>query len=146
MSVVQRGLVFAFVFAAGMTAGGFLVHLWHRGETPPRRWEATVLLPVQANDGRRFTRDEWDGAVGVFAEAFGGATLGAEQEGCWHDGKRVQREPVRPVVVSFERHRLGEFRAAAREAGRRLGQQVVYVRFEEPGVELLTVTAAEKER
>ena len=74
---------------------------------------------------------------------FGGATLGQSQEGCWLDaGRRVCREPIRPVVVSFMPERLDEFRQALHDVGKRLGQEAMYVRFEEPRVELVRVDAA----
>jgi hypothetical protein len=105
---------------------------------PPRRWEATIYLPAASNDGRRFSEEVWQGAVAVLVDRFGGATLAGEEEGWWLDReRRLHREPVRPVVVSFERHRLGEFRDLVREVGRRLGQEEVYVRLEEPRVETL---------
>ncbi len=106
----------------------------------PRSLEATVFLPLADNDGRPFADDEWDRALVPLVTRFGGATLGAPQEGYWlgSDG-RPRREPVRPVIVSFAPARLGEFRAAAHEVGRRLRQEAVYVRFHEPCVELLPV-------
>jgi hypothetical protein len=69
---------------------------------------------------------------------FGGATLGTPQEGCWLDARGlVCREQVRPVVISFAAERLDEFRGAVRAVGQFLGQEVMYVRFEEPRVELI---------
>jgi hypothetical protein len=44
---------------------------------------------------------------------------------------------VRPVVVSFAPERLSDFRRSVQEVGELLGQDAVYVRFEEPRVELI---------
>jgi hypothetical protein len=138
------------LFLAGVMAGGGGVLAWERGPglrlrpppdaAPPRRWEATLYLPVTDGDGRRFSADSWQAALSDLVGRFRGATLGPEQEGWWVDGRnQIHREPVRPVTVSFERHRLDEFRASVREVGRRLGQVEIYVRLEEPRVEVLPV-------
>jgi len=114
---------------------------------PPRRWEATLYLPAAAHDRRPFSEEVWQGAVAVLVDRFGGATLAGEQEGWWLDREhRLRREPVRPVVVSFERHRLGEFRDLVREVGRRLGQDEMYVRLDEPRVEVLTIPVENSEK
>ncbi len=142
-----RATVFGLVlFAAGVAAGAGAVVGWQRlhsppaADLPPKRYEATIYLPVVDNDGRRIDEEKWRQAVGGLVADFGGATLGAEQEGWWVDDRRqVHREPVRLVVISFERQRLGEFRAGLRELGRRLGQEELYVRLEEPHIELLPV-------
>jgi hypothetical protein len=139
------------VFVAGLAAGGAAVLGWEHGPRllhrptphaaePPRRWEATLYLPVVDGDGRRLSADGWQAALADLVECFGGATLAAEQEGWWVDGrKQVRREPVRPVTISFERHRLDEFRDRVRAVGRRLGQVEMYFRLEEPRVEVLPV-------
>jgi hypothetical protein len=54
----------------------------------------------------------------------------------------VCREQVRPVIVSFAPGRLDEFRHAVHNVGQRLGQEAMYVRFEEPRVQLIPVGAA----
>lgn len=113
------------------------------GGPAPRRWEATVYLPLADNGGQPFAEAAWHDALDGLVARFGGATLGPPQEGCWLDARRrVCREPVRPVVVSFPRERLDEFRHAIHEVGERLGQEAMYVRFEEPRVELIPVSAA----
>jgi hypothetical protein len=150
MTGARGGLLGLVLFLAGTGVGGGAVvgwqHLHHPPppeELPPRRCEATVYLPVVDNDGRRIDEEHWRQAVGGLVADFGGATLGAEQEGWWVDGRRqVHREPVRLVVISFERHRLAEFRAGLRDLGRRLGQEELYVRMEEPHIELLPVGGA----
>lgn len=106
----------------------------------PRCWEATVYLPLADNEGRSFAETTWHEALEGFVTAFGGATLGEPREGCWLGTRgRVCRERVRPVVISFAPERLGDFRRVVRDAGRRLGQEVMYVRFEEPRVDLISV-------
>jgi hypothetical protein len=139
------------MFVVGLAAGGAAVLSWEHGSQwlrrldqvvaePPRRWEATVYLPVTDGTGRRFSEDNWQGALAELVSHFGGATVGAEQEGWWVDSRsQVRREPVRPVTISFERHRLGEFRESLREVGRRLGQVEMYFRLEEPRVEIVSV-------
>jgi hypothetical protein len=139
------------VFLAGSVAGGAAVLGWEHGRRllhpppapvaePPRRWEATLYLPVVDGDGRRLSADGWQAALAELVEHFGGATLAAEQEGWWVDGRgQLRREPVRPVTISFERHRLAEFRDGVRAVGRRLGQAEMYFRLEEPRVEVLSV-------
>jgi hypothetical protein len=138
------------VFASGMAAGGTGVHLWRNGpaaapaadDLPPRRLEATIVLPVVDNNGRPLDAP-WQAALELLTKEFGGATLGPAQEGCWRDGQgKLRREPVRPVVVSFERGRLGRFREVLDEVGRKLGQEAVYARFEEPRVEVRKPDAA----
>jgi hypothetical protein len=104
----------------------------------PRRWEATVYLPLADNQGRPFGETEWQEALDSLVSPFGGATLGQPLEGCWQNGQgRLCREWVRPVVISFDRERVAEFRAAAHGVGKRLGQEAIYVRFEEPRVALI---------
>ncbi|MDG3007718.1 hypothetical protein [Paludisphaera mucosa] len=110
---------------------------------PPRAWEATVHLPLADELGRPFTAEEWGEALEILVTRFGGATLAEPREGCWLDARRgVLREPIRPVAVSFAPHRLEEFRRAALDVGRHLGQEAVYVRFDEPRVELIPVRSA----
>jgi hypothetical protein len=126
------------VLALGVALGASGLFLWQRWREPARSWEATVYLPVNDNRGKPFPPREWRAAIGVLVERFGGATLGDRREGFWLDAHRhIQREPVRLLTVSFDRGRLDEFRQAVHEVGKRLGQQTVYVRFEEPHVELI---------
>ena len=157
MAGLRRGVIALVLFLAGAAAGGVGVLAWEHGPRllhrppaagePPRRWEATLYLPAAANDGHRFSAEAWQGAVAVLVDRFGGATLAGEQEGWWLDRDRhLRREPVRPVVVSFERQRLGEFRDLVREVGRRLGQDEMYVRLDEPRVETLRIEAGNSEK
>jgi hypothetical protein len=135
-----RGLAF---FLAGVLAGVLGVFAAERVNSrglPPRRIEATVFLPLVDNDDHPFPEDAWRDVLGLFADKFGGATLGPSLEGCWRDDAgRLRREPVRPVVVSFDPEHLARFRQVLDAAGSRLGQEAVYVRFEEPHVELRRV-------
>jgi hypothetical protein len=139
---VVRGLV---LFLAGSIVGGAGVFFWTRTSEdglPPRRWEATVYLPLADNDGRPFTEQDWNDALGILVAECGGATLGIKREGVWVDErKQTRREAVRAVIVSFPRDRLDNFRRALAEAGRRLRQEAMYARLEEPRVEILTVPA-----
>lgn len=128
---------FALLLAAALTHGQGRAPIDSHGPVP-RRWEATVFLPLADNQGRPFDEAEWQDALERLIGAFGGATLGQPQEGCWRDASgRVCREWVRPVVVSFASARLHEFRGAVQVVGERLGQEAIYVRFEEPRVELV---------
>lgn len=138
MNGASRGLLGVILFAAGLAVGGLGVYTWeHRPAAPPRHWEATVFLPTQDDRGVAFPDERWQEAVRVLVNECGGATIGPPQEGWWQDDGKITREPVRPVVVSFPRDRLAGFRLAAAEAGRRLGQRAVYVRVEEPRIEML---------
>ena len=111
-----------------------------RGRSAPRHCEATLYLPLADDQGRRFSESEWQERWRNCVRPFGGATLGEPREGCWiGSGRRLCREWVRPVVISFAPERIEEFRRAARAAGRKLGQEAMYARFEEPGVDLLFV-------
>jgi hypothetical protein len=111
---------------------------------PPRRYEATVLLPLLDNDQKPFSAAAWGEVLGSFANEFGGATLGPEQEGCWlDDAGKLRREPVRPLVISFEPRLLSRFRITLDEAGRQLGQEAVYVRFETAHIEVRRVSKGE---
>jgi hypothetical protein len=153
MAGVRATVVGLVLFLGGMAAGAGAVVGWqhlHRpplADLPPKRCEATIYLPVVDNDGRRIGDEDWRQAVAGLVADFGGATLGAEQEGWWVDDRRqVHREPVRLVVISFERQRLPEFRAGLRDLGRRLGQEELYVRLEEPHIELLPVGGVTPEK
>lgn len=109
----------------------------------PRRCEATIYLPLVDNEGRLFPEAAWQEAMNGLIVPFGGATLGQPQEGCWLDARQqVRCERIRPVVISFAPERLDEFRVAVHKVGKRLGQEAVYVRFEEPRVELIPMSAA----
>jgi hypothetical protein len=115
-------------------------------EPPPRAWEASVYLPLTDNDGKRFAEADLQAALTLLVRRFGGATFAEQWDGYWlADDQRLQREPVRRLIVSFGRDRLGEFREVLRAVGRRLGQKVVYYRLDEARIELLRV-GAEKER
>jgi hypothetical protein len=135
------------MFLLGVVAGGLAVSLrqYYLADPllnikPPRRLEATVFLPLYNNRREKFSGEQWDAAVNLLVHEFGGATLGPPMEGCWRDSKgELQKEPIRPVIVSFEPARLGQFRQKVKEVGRTLGQEEVYTRFEEPRVELLLV-------
>src|SRR5262249_52452732 len=148
------------VFLAGMVVGGSAVFTWtlrdalfnaapavSSAEVPPRTWEATILVPVTDSEGRRFDEPDWHRALDILVADFGGATLGSEQEGWWLDArKEIHREAVRPVTISFDRKRLDEFRASVREVGRRLRQEAMYIRLEEPRIEVLTVPVENSEK
>jgi hypothetical protein len=140
--MVQRGLIVVGLLAAGVALGRYAPPLSGEG-VMSRRLEATVYVPLSDAGGRPFDEGTWGQALEELVTRFGGATLGPPQEGCWLDARRrVCREPVRPVVVSFDPARLGEFRAAVHEVGTRLGQESMYVRFEEPSVDLIPVRTA----
>src|SRR5262245_26198171 len=153
MTIVLRGLIGMGVLTAGIAMGRYTAPARDLSARPtdipaeagagapaPRCWEATVYLPLSDNQGRAFADQAWQDALAILVVPFGGATLGQPQEGCWLDvRRRVCREPVRPVVVSFAPHRLGEFRHAVHAVGKHLGQESMYVRFEEPRVELIAV-------
>jgi hypothetical protein len=141
---MTRRQVFAPVcfLALGVGLGAAGVLLWQHLRRPARSLAATVYLPRNDNQGKRFPRKTWRGAVRVFVERFGGATLGGRREGYWlNSHRRVQREPIQLLTVSFEPGRLEEFRDVVRQVGRRLGQETVYVRIEERHIELITVPA-----
>jgi hypothetical protein len=161
MNPQVRGLLTIAVFVAGVVVGGSAAFTWttrqqlatlppasgSAKEDPARLWEATIFVPVVDSEGRRFDETEWQRALDILVADFGGATLGNEQEGWWLDArKEVHREPVRPITISFERKRLDEFRASVREVGRRLRQESMYVRLEEPRIEILKVPPENSEK
>jgi hypothetical protein len=134
------------LFALGAAAGGLFVHFLPRPAVPasdglpPRRLEAVVYLPTQPNPDRPFTPKDWDDALDLLVREMGGATLGPTAEGCWLGaGGKVQRETVRLVVVTFERERLDALRGVLRRVGKKLGQEAIYVRLEQPRIEVLAV-------
>ena len=153
MSAMGRFLPSLALILAGMAVGGLAVYSWqqlHLATTPapqiaaevtPRRcWEATLFLPTSDNQGKPFPEEVWQNALGILIARFGGATAGERRDGYWLDDREhIQREVVRPVVVSFDLGRLEEFRQAVREVGQRLGQEAMYVRFQESQVELIPV-------
>jgi hypothetical protein len=148
-ALMGRGLIGLVMLLAGIAVGRYALAQRHDAARPddaravagrpaPRCWEATVYLPLADNTGRPFSEETWQEALAALVVPFGGATLGTPQEGCWLDARgRVCRERVRPVVVSFAPERLAEFRHAVHGVGKRLGQEAMYVRFEEPRVELI---------
>jgi hypothetical protein len=160
MSPQVRGLLTIAVFVTGVVVGGSAALTWTSWQqltTPPppvagkedstRVWEATVFVPVVDSEGQRFNEPDWQRALDILVADFGGATLGNEQEGWWLDArKQIHREAVRPVTISFARSRLEEFRTSVREVGRRLRQESMYVRLEEPRVEVLTVPVENSEK
>src|SRR5262245_46528252 len=141
MKTVHVWLLAAAVFAAGVSVGALAVLAYGRAaddggalESVPRRVEATVYLPRYDNQGRPFL-GKLDKAADLFVAKFGGATLTDFADGRALDSRgNVQSDPIRMLVVSFEPGRLDEFRKVLREAGRLLGQESMYVRFEEPRV------------
>jgi hypothetical protein len=143
VSAPRRVLRAVVLFLAGTLTGVAAVLTWQsvaERNTGPAALQATILVPTVDNSGRRFTEDEWQAALGLLSASFGGVTFGAEQEGWWHDARqRLHREPVRVVVVTFDRARLPAFRQAVRELGRRLGQEAMYFRLEPVHVEVLPV-------
>jgi hypothetical protein len=153
VKLLARGLFSTSLFLSGLFLGGFTVQRWEDHypraveELPPRVWQATVYLPLVDNAGQPFSDELWQEAVEVFVSRFGGATLGGPQDGRWLDAQeRVHREPIRPVVISFERRKLGDFRRTLREVGERLGQEAMYVLLEEPRVELVQVGPERSEK
>jgi hypothetical protein len=149
MGTPRRRVVWAALwFGLGLAVGAAATFAWHQhqaeragaGGLPPRRYEATVFLPLVDNQGRTVPEDQWQEALGLLVTELGGATLAAPVEGCWRDDDgAIRREPVRPVIVSFEQDRLDNFRRTLQRVGRRLGQRVLYTRFSEPRVELTPV-------
>jgi hypothetical protein len=160
MNPQVRGLLTIVVFITGVVVGGSAVFTWtsrqqlfpalptvSSKDDPARVWEATIFVPVVDGEGRRFNEPDWQRALDILVADFGGATLGNEQEGWWLDAhKQIHRETVRPVIVSFARNRLEEFRASVREVGRRLRQEAMYVRLDEPRVEVLTIPVENSEK
>jgi len=160
MNSPLRGLLTIAVFLIGAVVGGSAALTWVAQQPllipPPspaakedvaRVWEATIFVPVVDGEGQRFAEPDWQRALDILIADFGGATLGNEQEGWWLDSrKQIHREMVRPVTISFDRQRLDEFRASVREVGRRLRQEAMYVRLEEPRVEVLTVPPENSEK
>ena len=155
MTILRNGLIGVVLLALGSGLGGYAVLAWeqtHRqpdepAALPPRCWEAVVYLPLTDNDGKQFSEADVQGAIGLLVNDFGGATLTDRREGYWLDAnQQLRREPVRPVIVSFARERLDHFRRSVREVGRRLGQECMYVRLEEPRVELIPVAVGGAEK
>jgi hypothetical protein len=147
MTRLRRGLLGLALFLAGVGLGALALRAWEAQQAVPRCWEATAYVPLVDNDGRPFAETEWQEALHVLVADFGGATVGPPQEGWWLDDRRqVHREPVRPVTVSFEHSRLGDFRRSIRAVGQRLGQEEMYVRLEDPRIEILSVPAELSEK
>jgi hypothetical protein len=147
-TIVRWVVIGAATLTAGIAVGSYAPPLREWGARPaevqasrnpaPKCLEAMVYLPLNDNSGKPFSEEAWQKALEVLVVPFGGATLGTPQEGCWVDARgRVCREQVRPIIISFAPERLAEFRAAVRDVGRCLSQEAMYVRFEEPRVEIV---------
>jgi hypothetical protein len=135
-SCYRQALLVLLVFTAGGVVGVVVWPLLER--TPPRRLEATIYFPVQDNEGKRFTPEVWDGALNILIEEFEGATLGQQVTGCWRNqAGQIQREPIQLVIVSLERRQLPQLQAALHRIAKLLGQEAIYVRYEEPRIELI---------
>jgi len=146
MTVFARRSMFVGVFLLGVVVGATVILMWPGHIRPdaapalPRRLEATIYLPTSGNTQKPFTEKDWHNALTLLVVEFGGATLGSPVEGYWLDANgQLQREPVRPVIISFEREKLDRFREIVHQVGQKLGQETIYTRFEEPRVELLPV-------
>lgn len=153
MAIWKRGLIGTGLLLVGImvgraTAPGPLLSvplhsepIAHTSLKPvTRSCEATVYLPLADNHGKPFAETYWQEALTALVVQFGGATLGEAREGYWLDAQqRVRREQVRPVIVSFAPERLEEFRLLVRDLGKRLGQEAMYIRFDEPRVDVVPV-------
>jgi hypothetical protein len=138
----RRLLFGGLLFVLGFVAGGMALFCWQHFlvPTPTATYQATLFVPLVNPEGREFSDQEWETAFRPFTEEFGGATFADKHEGWWHDPqRRLHREPVRVVIISFGRDRLPTFRRAVRELGRRLGQEAMYFRLEEVQIEILNV-------
>jgi hypothetical protein len=140
----SRLLLWVAVFLAGAGAGGAGVWFWRppaasersHPDDVERRWEATIYLPAPGQAGG-FTEKDHQEALGLLVREFEGLTLGAEEDGFWQSEKgKIEREKVRPVIVSFEPARLGRFREVLDQVGKRLEQEALYVRYEKPAIEV----------
>lgn len=143
--LVGRGTIGALLLVMGITLGrvsfteGSKATSQPLQQPPSHSLEAMVYMPLADNSGHPFSEEVWQGALAQLITRFGGATLNPAQEGCWLDERgRVQREPIRPVVVSFAPDRLPEFRDAVKSVGQKLGQEAMYVRFQERRIELVS--------
>jgi hypothetical protein len=142
----RSGLIGLGLITLGIFLGAAGVLLWQNVQEPPgmspaapgRQYEATVYLPLQDNHGKEFPQEEWLAAIDILVQEFGGATLAEKHQGFWVNGHNaVQREPVQLLKITFDPDRLDRFRQKVREVGWRLGQESMYVRFEEPRVEMI---------
>jgi hypothetical protein len=138
----------ACLLVLGIALGASGVFLWQHLQTsnadlnslPPASLEGTIYLPLNDNHGIAFTPEQLEEAIKLLIRQMGGATLGDKRRGFWlANDQRVQSEPIQLLTVSFPRGRLDDFRKAVTDMGRRLGQQSMYIRFEEPRIELLDV-------
>jgi hypothetical protein len=138
----RRTAIGVALFLAGCVVGALMILGWQtvNRSTPATGWQATLFLPTVDNTGRHFTEEEWRTALMLLTREFGGLTHGPEYEGWWQDAQgALHREPVRVLLVTFDRDRLPAFRRTVREVGRRLGQEAMYFRLEEAHVEVLQV-------
>lgn len=61
-----------------------------------------LLVPVQDNDGKDFTRGDWDELETRLILAFGGYTMPGQAEGAWSgEGGHVYRDVSYQYVVSL---------------------------------------------
>lgn len=160
MKNLRRGMIGSILLVAGilfgrLTAPGSVSSIRPHEEPVtvvswkpvPRSCEATVYLPLADNHGKPFVETDWQQALTALVMQFGGATLGEAREGYWLDAQqRVRREQVRPVIVSFAPERLEEFRLVVRDLGKRLGQEAMYIRFDEPRVDVVPVEVERAEQ
>jgi hypothetical protein len=76
MSALLRGLVGIGLLTAGVAVGHYTTPPpgpAAAGPPAPRRWEATVLLPLADDQGRSFAGRAWQEALEALVATFGGA-------------------------------------------------------------------------
>src|SRR5262249_57157598 len=99
MRVLPHLLVAGVVLAGGIALGRYAIPSRHLEARPveaeaaatgpaPRRWEATVYLPLADNAGQPFAEGAWQEALEALVVPFGGATLDPPREGCWAHARR----------------------------------------------------------
>ena len=90
-----------------------------------------ILLPRSDNDGRAFSREDFDRVKEELASRFKGVTayLQAPAEGLWRQGKETDYDDIVVFEVMTEELKLPEWRNRRAELERRFRQDIVIIRY-----------------
>jgi hypothetical protein len=92
-----------------------------------------ILLPKETGDGRRISKDWFDGFLNELTEKFGGATsfLRASGEGLWQNDGEKQKDSIAVLEVMVEGLDPVFWRSLRKRLERELSQDEIVIRAQE---------------